>query len=139
MYKQYKNPYLFLIKSIKKVHQNSTLSIDGKLSIYKKILNSLENELKVYKFYRHPALNNNWYTKDNTKNDSIVGSKLNLKNPWHLFVDNFKKIMNSSLLTKETKDKNLAIELSWFYNTPRVEDWVITKRKGIKHAKSTMD
>ena len=129
MYKQYKNPYLFLIKSVKKVHQNSVLSMEGKLAIYKKILNSLENELKVYKFYRHPALNNNWYTKDNTKNDSIVGSKLNLKNPWHLFVDNFKKIMNSSLLTKETKDKNLAIELSWFYNTLRVEDWIINNPK----------
>ena len=139
MYKQYKNPYLFLIKSIKKVHLHSTLSMDEKLITYKKILDSLENELKVYKFYRHPALNNNWYSKDNIKNDSIVGNKLNLKNPWHLFVDNFKKIMNSSLLTKETKDKNLAIELSWFYNTPRVEDWIITKRKGIKYAKPTMD
>ena len=129
MYKQYKNPYLFLIKSIKKVHLHSTLSMDVKLITYKKILDSLENELKVYKFYRHPALNNNWYSKDNIKNESIIESKLNLKNPWHLFLDNFKKIMNSSFLTKETKDKNLAIELSWFYNTPRVEDWIITNPK----------
>ena len=37
--------------------------------------------------------------------------------------------MNSSFLTKETKDKNLAIELSWFYNTPRVEDWIINNPK----------
>ena len=129
MYKQSKNPYLFLIKSIKKVHQNATLTVDGKLAIYKKILISLESELKVYKFYRHPAFNNNWYVKDIINNNSILESKLNLKNPWHLFLDNFKKIMNSSLLTKETKDKNLAIELSWFYNTPRVEDWIITNPK----------
>lgn len=129
MYKQSKNPYLFLIKSIKKAHQNATLTVDGKLAIYKKILTSLESELKVYKFYRHPAFNNNWYVKDNINNNSIIENKLNLKNPWHLFLDNFKKIMNSSLLTKETKDKNLAIELSWFYNTPRVEDWIINNPK----------
>ena len=59
----------------------------------------------------------------------IAVTKLNLKNPWHLFLDNFKKIMNSSLLTEETKHKNLAIELNWFYNTPRVEDWLITNTK----------
>ena len=85
--------------------------------------------MKVYKFYRHPAFNNNWYVKDSINNNSIIESKLNLKNPWHLFLDNFKKIMNSSLLTKETKDKNLAIELSWFYNTLRVEDWIINNPK----------
>jgi len=129
MYKQSKNPYLFLIKSIKKVHQNASLTVEGKLAIYKKILTSLESELKVYKFYRHPAFNNNWYVKDSINKNSIIDSKLNLKNPWHLFLDNFKKIMNSSLLTKETKDKNLAIELSWFYNTPRVEDWIINNPK----------
>jgi len=129
MYKQSKNPYLFLIKSIKKVHQNASLTVEGKLAIYKKILTSLESELKVYKFYRHPAFNNNWYVKDSINNNSIIESKLNLKNPWHLFLDNFKKIMNSSLLTKETKDKNLAIELSWFYNTLRVEDWIINNPK----------
>ena len=88
--------------------------------------------LKVYKFYRHPAFNNKWYAKDNLSNKNIIESKLNLKNPWHLFLDNFKKIMNSSLLTEETKHKNLAIELNWFYNTPRVEDWVITNIKGKK-------
>ena len=129
MYKQSKNPYLNLMKSIKKIHQDTTISVSGKFNIYKKILISLENELKIYKFYRHPAFNNNWYAKDNVSNKSITESKLNLKNPWHLFLDDFKKIMNSSLLTEETKHKNLAIELNWFYNTPRVEDWVITNTK----------
>ena len=133
MYKQSKNPYLNLMKSFKKIHQDATLSVSGKLNIYKNILTSLENELKVYKFYRHPAFNNKWYAKDNESNKSIIESKFNLKNPWHLFLDNFKKIMNSSVLTEETKHKNIAIELIWFYNTPRVEDLVFTNTKRINN------
>ena len=136
--KKSRNPYLNLIKSIKKIHFNTNLNISDKVSAYNSIVEILKSDLGYYKFYTHPAFNDNFYPFDNNWNTKI-GTAYNANNPWQLFLKNISKILNSSSFDDESKDKNIACELNWFYNTPRVYDWVITKRKGIKHAKSTMD
>ncbi len=136
--KKSKNPYLNLVKSLKQIHFNSNINVSDKIEAYTAIIGILTPDLEKYKFYTHPAFNDNFYAFESSSNTKI-SSMYNVKNPWQLFLKNILKILNSPLFDEESKDKNIACELNWFYNTPRVYDWIITKRKGIKYAKSTMD
>ena len=122
--KKSKNPYLNLIKNLRRVHRESSLSVYQKLENFYQIFTFLEADLRQYKFYTHPSFNNKWYGEKCSEN---LTNHLNLKNPWHLFFYNFKKIINSHFLNDGIKFNTISKELGWFYNTYRVHDWVERK------------
>tara|TARA_R110001599_G_scaffold138807_1_gene318376 strand:- start:4010 stop:4417 length:408 start_codon:yes stop_codon:yes gene_type:complete len=125
IYKKSRNPYLNLIKSISNIYNDNEINIEEKLNEYKITFNTFKDDLNNYNFYTHPSFNNKWY-KYKIKN-SYVSNKINMKNPWHIFMYNFIQILNSTFIDNNTKYTNITKELAWFENATRVHDWVITK------------
>ena len=125
IYKKSRNPYLNLIKSINNIYSDKDIDMEEKLTEYKIIFNTLKDDLNNYNFYTHPSFNNKWY-KYNIKN-SYISNKVNMGNPWHIFMYNFIQILNSTFIDKETKYNDITKELAWFENSTRVHDWVIAK------------
>ena len=125
IYKKSRNPYLNLIKSINNIYSDKDIDMEEKLTEYKIIFNTLKDDLNNYNFYVHPSFNNKWY-KYNI-NNSYISNKVNMGNPWHIFMYNFIQILNSTFIDKETKYNDITKELAWFENSTRVHDWVIAK------------
>mgnify|MGYP003647237482 CR=1 FL=1 len=126
IYKKSHNPYLNLIKSINYLYQDAELNISEKLTQYNAIFNTLKNDLSNYKFYTHPSFNDKWYKQD-VKSTSCISDKINLNNPWHVFIYNFIYTINSTYLSDTDKYTSITKELAWFDGALRVQDWVIIK------------
>ena len=106
--------------------------------------------MRIYKKSRNPYLNliksiGNIYNDNNINTEeklneykiknSYVSNKINMKNPWHIFMYNFIQILNSTFIDNNTKYTSITKELAWFENATRVHDWVVTKPiRNQKHA-----
>ncbi len=127
IYKKSHNPYLNLIKSVNYLYQDGDIDISEKLTQYRVIFNTLKDDLNKYKFYTHPSFNDKWYKHKTVKNTSCVSNKINLSNPWHVFIYNFYYIITSTCIDDKDKYNSITKELAWFAGALRVWDWVIIK------------
>jgi len=114
IYKKSHNPYLNLIKSVNYLYQDGDIDISEKLTQYMVIFDTLKDDLNKYKFYTHPSFNDKWYKHKTVKNTSCVSNKINLSNPWHVFIYNFIYIINSTCLDDKDKYNSITKELAWF-------------------------
>jgi hypothetical protein len=116
-----KNPYKNLVKNLKKIttcNKSDYEKVNLYRSLYvfldKSLNNTSEQYLNNYTTYNYPQWNE---LMDNKVKYTVT----NINNPWLRLKNEFEEHLQDN-----PKDlvNSVSKSLSWFYNTPYLEDWI---------------